>query len=96
MQKGFIDLLGEVVAQLIQAVDGVLGGGERGVRCERVAGLVLAVPEIEVGAMLVEDKLLQRVGGRGRRPGGVMAVGCGEVVKLRNAVCVQHVPIREE
>jgi hypothetical protein len=25
-----------------------------------------------------------------------MAVGCGEVVKLRNAVCVQHVPIREE
>jgi len=90
LQQGLVDLLGEVVAELVEAVDGTFGRGEGSVGGERVAGLVFAVPEVEVGAVLVEDDLLQRVRGLGRRCGGVMAVRRGEVVEVRDAGCVQH------
>jgi len=90
VQQGLVDLLGEVVAELVEAVNGTLGVGEARVGGERIAGLVFAVPEVEVGAVLVEDELLQRVPGLGRRCGGVMAVRRGEVVEVRDAGCVQH------
>jgi len=59
IQQGPIDLLHEVVAELVQAVDRALGGGQRSVRGGGIAGLVLAVPEVEVGAVLVEDELIE-------------------------------------
>ena len=74
----------------IQAIDLVFDGGDAGVRGVGTAGRVFLVPEVEVGAVLVEDELLQRVPGLGRRCGGVMAVRRGEVVEVRDAGCVQH------
>jgi len=59
IQQGPIDLLHEVVAELVQAVYRALGGGQRSVRGGGIAGLVLAVPEVEVGAVLVEDELIE-------------------------------------
>ena len=52
--------------------DGVVGGAG-------VAGFVFTMPEVVVGAVLVEDELVEGVGGRRNGSGGVVAV-LGELV----------------
>ena len=64
-RRAMVDLLGEVVAALVEAVDGVLDVGDGVVGGDGVAGGVFAVPEVEVGAVLVEDELVEGVGGAG-------------------------------
>ncbi len=55
-----IELLDEVVALLVKGVDGVLYLGDGGVGREGVAGGVLLVPEVEVGAVLGEGEFVER------------------------------------
>ena len=90
MQQDDVDLLGEVVAALVEAIDVVLDLDDGGVGGVGVAGLVFAVPEIVVGTVLVEDELGE---GRGRdrsRRRGVVAVGGEPVVKLEDVRSVKH------
>jgi len=54
-----VEALGEIVAELVELIDGALAGGDGLVAGERVAGSVFAMPEIEVGAMLVKDELVE-------------------------------------
>jgi hypothetical protein len=51
-EKKSIQILCQIVAQLICAVDPSLDFRQVGIRGARRAGLVLNVPEVEVGAML--------------------------------------------
>jgi len=70
---------------LVEAIDIVLDLDDGGVGGVGVASLVFAVPEIVVGAVLVEDDLFEgrgRCRGRGR---GVVAVR-GELVLKRDDV----------
>ena len=55
LEEGDVDLLGEVVAELVEAVDVVLDVDDGGVGGVGIAGGVFAVPEFVVGAVLVED-----------------------------------------
>ena len=50
-QEGNVDLLGEVVAKLVEAVDVVLDLDDGGVGGVGVACIVFAVPEFKVGAV---------------------------------------------
>lgn len=52
-----VHLLDEIVAALVEAVDGVLVGGNGGVGGGWVAGEVLFVPEVEVGAVVGHGEL---------------------------------------
>lgn len=52
LEEHGVDLLDVVVALLVELVDGVLDGGKAGVGGAGAAGLILLVPEVEVGAML--------------------------------------------
>ena len=60
-----IQLFGEVVAQLVGAVDAAFDVGELGVGGAGGAGFVFDVPEVEVGAMLAGDEGEPRIGLRG-------------------------------
>lgn len=80
-EEGEIELLGEVVAELIEAIDGVLDFGDGVVGGVGVAGCIFAVPEVVVGAVLVEDELIEGAGGRGSRRGCVVAVRGEEILK---------------
>ena len=71
-----VDLLDEIVAPLIEGVDGSLHSRQCGVRRLRITRIVFAVPKIEVGAMLLEREVFQG-GGRER------ISSLGEVPKLR-------------
>ena len=51
-----VDLFDQVVAALVEAIDGVLDLGDVGVGGLGVAGFVLFVPEIEVFAVLGGDE----------------------------------------
>ena len=55
VQESFIDLLDQIVAALVEAVDGVLDGCDVFRRGAHVPGHVLLVPEVEVGAVLGEN-----------------------------------------
>jgi len=55
VEKGDVDLLGEVVAELVEAIDVVLDVDDGVIGGVGVAGGVFAVPEVVVGAMLIED-----------------------------------------
>ena len=48
------------------------------------------MPEIEVGAMLVEDELLEGVGGSQEGRCGVVPVGGGVVLQRNNVGWVEH------
>jgi len=85
VQEGFVDDLGEVVAELVEAIDVVLDMNDGGVGGVGVAGFIFAVPEIVIGAVLVEDDLFERRGGGGGRGRGVVAVR-GELVLQRDEV----------
>jgi hypothetical protein len=62
-EEGDVDLFGEIVAALVEAVDVVLDFDDGVVGGDGVAGVVFAVPEVVVGDVLVEDEL-------GKIPGG--------------------------
>ena len=64
-KQGDVDLLGEVVAALVEAVDVVLDLDDGGVGGVGVAGVVFTVPEVVVGSVLVEHELGKRRGGGG-------------------------------
>ena len=64
VEESFVDLLDEVVAALVEAVDGVLDGGNVLSRSAHIAGHVFLVPEVEVGAVLGDDGCHQDVPGR--------------------------------
>jgi hypothetical protein len=76
-EEVFVDLLDEVVAALVEAIDGTLGSDDGGVSGVGVTGLVLPMPEVEVGLVLLEDEAVQIGGGRGRGQIRVVAVGIG-------------------
>ena len=59
-EEGEVDLLDEVIAGLVEAVDIVLGLGDGVVGGVGIAGVVFAMPEVVVGAVLVEDELSKR------------------------------------
>jgi hypothetical protein len=95
IEQGEVDLLGEVVAQLVEPVDGVLHFGDGVVGGERVAGLVLAMPEVEVGLMLVEHEPVEAGAGAGCGRGRddrcrLVAVERGLVVEAEDARGVKH------
>ena len=90
MKEGEVDLLGEVVAELVEAIDVLLDLDDGGVGGVGVAGFIFAVPEVVVGAVLVEDELGK---GRGRDRGrrrGVVAVRGELIVEGDDVGCVQH------
>jgi len=55
LQEFDVDLLGEIVAELVEAVDVVLDFDDGAVGGVGVAGIVFTVPEVVVGAVLVKD-----------------------------------------
>ncbi len=71
-----VHLFDEVVALLVEAIDGVLDAGDLGVGGGRVAGLVFLVPEVEVGAVLAQEKLGEGGEGRVRQAVSVRRAGC--------------------
>lgn len=89
-EEGDVDALDQIIAELVESVDGVLDVYHGAVGGQRGAGLVFAVPEIEVGAVLVEDEGFQRGGGGKEGQGGVVPVGVCLVVKLGDGGGVQH------
>jgi hypothetical protein len=89
-EKGYVDLLGEVVAELVEAVDVVLDLDDSVVGGLEVAGLVFAVPEVVVGAVLVQDELVERRGGGWSGGGPVVAVRGELIVEGDDVRCVEH------
>ncbi len=94
LKKQPIDLLHKIVAALVQPIDGALYAGDGAVGSLRVAGVILAVPQIEVGTMLLQDQVLE---GRGRE----RVTAADEVPLLRgpplqaeNVLCLQHARAR--
>jgi len=78
-EEAGVAALGEVVAALVEAVDGALDFGEIVVGGAGYAGAVFGMPEIEVGAMLGDEDFEEGIsgGGLGRRweQGGGGGVG---------------------
>ena len=56
VERGAVELLGEVVAALVGFVDAALDAGELGVVGFGAAGLVFGVPKLEIGEMLTGDE----------------------------------------
>ena len=79
-EQGDVGLLDEIVAALVESVDGVLDVGDGGVGGVGGTGVVFLVPEVEVGAVLVEDEVGE-FGGEGRECLGAMPEGVGLVVE---------------
>lgn len=85
-----VELLGEVVTELVEAVDVALDLGDGLVRGMGIACVVFAVPEIEVGLVLVKNELgkgsfWMRGGDR-----GVVAVKRGLVVEEDDFCSIKH------
>jgi hypothetical protein len=86
LEEGDVDLLGEIVATLVEAIDVVFDLDDGVVGGAGVAGFVFAVPEVVVGLVLVEDKLFEGRAGVWGRDELAMPVRGGLVVK-RDDVC---------
>jgi hypothetical protein len=76
-----IKALGEIVAELVELVNGAFAGGNGLIPGHGIAGGVFAMPEIEVGAMLVEDELVEVRGSDGTRRRGVVPEERGLIVQ---------------
>ena len=90
VEKGDVDLLGEVVAELVEAIDVVLDVDDGVIGGVGVAGGVFAVPEVVVGAVLVEDEMVEGIGGRWGWRRGVVAVRRELVVKREYVRGAEH------
>lgn len=55
IEQGLVELLHEIVAKLVGAIDATFDVSEQRVRNPRGASLVFDVPQIEVGAMMAGD-----------------------------------------
>jgi hypothetical protein len=74
-EEEVVDLFDEVVAALVEAVNGVFDVGDGGVGGLWAAGVIFLVPEVEVGVMVGEDESGERVGTRiDQVRGGFVAV----------------------
>lgn len=62
VQQENVALLGEIVAALVVAVDGALDLGDLGIGGARVASAILGMPEVEVGAVLVQNRVHEVLG----------------------------------
>lgn len=92
-EEEVVDLLDQVVAGLVEAVNGVFDGGDGGVGGLWAAGVILLVPEVEVGVMVGEDESGEEAGmGIGRVRGGLVAVPaiCGLVLHPEDRVDFKH------
>jgi len=85
-----VDLFGQVIAALVEPVDGVFVLGDVVVGGQRVAGGVLVVPEVEVGAVLVEDEDVPAIVGRVAKERRVVPAGVGLVVQAEDVCGVEH------
>ena len=89
-QEHDIDSLGEIVAELVEGIDGVLDLDHGAIGDERGAGLIFTVPKIEVRTVLVKNEGFQRIAGGKKRSVGVVPVGGGLIVELGDEGGVQH------
>jgi hypothetical protein len=85
-----VDLLGEVIAELVDGVDGALDVGDLGVGGGGGAGLVFEVPEVEVGAVLAEDEGMEGLRRRGWGRAGVVPGGGRGVLEIDDRVGSEH------
>ena len=79
-----VALLHEVVAELVETVDGALGFGEIVIGGLGGAGAVFDVPEVEVGAVLGEDGVEEIVAGGRMGLEVLVPEGGGAVMEGRN------------
>lgn len=89
-EQTLVDVLDEVVAELVEAVDGALGGDDGRVGGVGVASFVLLMPEIEVGPVLLEDELREIGGRRGRGQGGIVAMSVGCIMQAEDGGGGEH------
>ncbi len=59
-KQGKVELLDEIVALLVEDIDGALDAGNPVVASGWIAGRIFFVPEVEVGSMLGEKELFER------------------------------------
>jgi len=94
VEEPLVHLFDEIVAALIEGVDGVLVGGYGGVGGGGVAGQILFVPEVEVGSVVLHGELAEvgsvRNGVSMRRAAGVVPVGCRLVMQSGNYAEIRH------
>jgi len=89
-EEGAVDAFNEVVALLIEAVDVALDGDHGFAGDVRGAGTVFCVPEIEVGAVVLDDEFVERGGGGLEGRGGIVPVCGGVVVEGGDGGGVEH------
>ncbi len=97
-EKKRIELFYQIISTLVEAIDRAFYGGDGGVARFGITGLVLAMPEIEVGAVLAEQQRLQiavcREGevlfGGSRAVRRAMPRLGGKFLQLREVSGVQH------
>ncbi len=90
IEEDGVDLFGEVVAELVEAIDVVLDDGDGVVGGEGVAGFVFAMPEIEVGHVLTEDEGVEVVTGCGCGGRAVVTVEGGLILEANDVEGVEH------
>ncbi len=97
-EEPFVDLFDEVVALLVEGIDGPFDAGNPGVRRQWIAGFVLFVPKGEVRAVLAADQIVERclkgsMGGCGREVPGVgpQNLRRSELPHVRRIRCAGHV-----
>lgn len=90
LEEGDVELFGEVVATLVEAIDVVLDFDDGAVGGVGVAGLIFAVPQIIVGLVLVEDELIEGRGGLRRGERGVVAVRSAGIVESDDMRGAEH------
>ena len=89
IEQGSVEFFGEVVAELVGAVDAALYVGELRVSGAGCAGFVFDVPEVEVGVVLAGDAAEPGVSRTGILSGsrqGMPGSGCF-IVEFYDCIC---------
>lgn len=91
-QKVNVELLYEIITLLIDRIDGSFYGGDGWIAGTGIAGLIFAMPQVEVGAVLPQEETLESAL-RGNHGGGIAVrampvLGC-EVLQVREMDNVQ-------